>query len=243
MVNQLNIAVCEDNITDTQHISTLLKNSGLLCRPVVFRSAEELLSAPALTGFDLFLLDIYLNGKSGIELAREIRAKKIDAEIVFTTFSDAHALEGYEVDALQYLVKPVKAPDFDRMLKRFVKIRDRQDLNYLTVVVDRNDVEIHFRDIYYIEVFDKYCLIYTKEKVIETYTSLSGLMKKLPNPPFLRCHRGYAVNMEYVRDMQDDFTMENGSIVYISQSDREKIKKDYMKYLVNNTRSQGEKIF
>lgn len=244
MRKRFKIAICEDEINDVRLLTDIIKNCGILCDFVIFDSAEGLLAYNEISGFDLFLLDIYLSGMDGIRLAREIRTKNEDCEIVFTTVSDAHALDGFEVNALQYILKPLDTQKVSDMLKRLIRISDRRDLGYCTVVVDRTDVNVYHRDIYYIEAFDKYCRIHTENGIIETYSSLAGLLNKLPQPPFLRCHRGYVVNMEHVQGVTGDFIMKTGDVVYIRRSEREKIKKEYMRYLAENARGEiNEKIF
>lgn len=238
MYKRLNIAICDDDKNDARILADMIKNRGLLCDIDFYSSAEGLLAEPELPKYDLFFLDIYLGGMTGVELAREIRSGNNDCELVFTTTSDAHALEGFEVSALHYLVKPIDPQNVDAMFERFIRIRDRRDLNYLTVIVDRTDVNIYYRDIYYIEAFDKYCKIYTANGNIETYSTLAGLLEKLPNPPFLRCHRSYVVNMSHINNADHDFIMKNGDAVYIRRPERARIKKEYMKYLVDNARGE-----
>lgn len=244
MRKRLKIAICEDDINDARLLGDIIKNCGILCDFIIFYSAESLLAEQGISEFDLFLLDIYLSGINGIQLAREIRTKNKNCEIVFTTVSDAHALEGFEVNALQYILKPLDMKKVSAILERYICISNRRDLDYCTVVVDRADVNIYYRDICFIESFDKYCKIHTKYGIIETYSSLAGLLNKLPKPPFLRCHRGYVVNMDHVRDVIGDFIMKTGDIVYIRQSERNKIKKEYMKYLAESTHGGiHEKLF
>lgn len=244
MYKRLNIAICDDERREARLLADMIKSNGLPCEISLFTDGESLLSEPDLSRFDLFFLDIYLEGMTGVELARKLRARNQNCEIVFITISDAHAMEGFAVNALQYLLKPVDAKQVTGLLERFVRIHDRRDLSYCTVVVDRAEVRIFFRDIFYIETFDKYCKLHTREGVVETYSTLSALLEKLPSPPFLRCHRSYVVNMDYVQKAERDFVMKNGHIVYIRQSERASIKETYMKYLVSNARGEmHEAIF
>lgn len=239
MQNKLNVAICEDDSGDAGLLSDMIRRGGLYCNIDYFTDAECLLAKARISKYDLFLLDIYLGGMSGIELARRIRAKNDKCELVFTTVSDAHALEGFEVGALQYLVKPLDAQKVAEMCNRFIRIIDRRDLHFITVVVDRLDVKVHYRDICHIEAFDKYCKIHTPTEVIETYTTMAKMLEKLPNPPFLRCHRSHVVNMDHVRDMESNFVMDNGDIVPISRPELEEAKNAYMKYLVDNARRKS----
>lgn len=238
MQKKLRIAICEDEDKDAMLLAEMIKSNNLLCDIAGFSDAESLLAEPDLPRYDLFFLDIYLSGMSGVELARHIREKNNDCELVFTTVSDAHALEGFEVGALQYLVKPLNAQKVTETLNRFIKIRDISDMNYCTVVVDRTDVKILYRNIRYISAYDKYCKIHTTKGIIETYTTMAKMQEKLPNPPFLRCHRSYTVNMDYIKELKSDFVMKNGDIVLISRSERGKIKDVFMKYLVDKNRSK-----
>ncbi len=239
MAERLNIVLCEDDRNDRNQLIELLNSCSILCDITSFCDAESLLEYSRLDTVDLFLLDIYMNNMSGLKLAEELRNRNIKGEIVFITSSPDHALEGFKVNALQYLVKPVDQKSLANMLERFIKINDRIDLNYCRVSVNKEERDIYYRDIQYIEIIDKYCKIHTNDGIIETYSTLSKLLKKLPSPPFLRCHRSFVVNMDQVENIVDDFIMKNGEIVYIHQYKKEEVKNEYMKYLINNFRGES----
>ncbi len=237
MSNRLKIAICEDKHSDALSLAELIRLRGMPCEIAVFSSSEEMLSSGG--RYDILFLDIYMGrGMSGVELARALRQGGASSEIVFTTVSDAHALEGFEVNALQYLVKPVKAPELFALLERYVSIRDRRDLNYCVVVVDKEEVRLYHSDIYYIEAFDKYCAVHTANGEIKTYAALGGLLERLPTPPFLRCHRSFVVNMNYIKAAGRDFIMNNGDTVYIRQNKHSHIIKEYTTYLADVLRRE-----
>lgn len=156
--------------------------------------ALELLSSQKI---DLLLLDIEMPDLSGVEFVKSLGQKPL---IIFTTAYEEYALEGYELDIVDYLVKPIR---LERFLKAINKANRLYNLNknqivtleekYLTIKVEYKTVKIAKSDVLYIEGLKDYVKIYTNDKMYLTRLNLKGIENKLPSNDFLRIHRSYIV--------------------------------------------------
>jgi len=156
--------------------------------------ALEMLSAQKI---DLLLTDIEMPDISGVELVRSLEQKPL---IIFTTAYENYALQGYELDIVDYLVKPIR---FERFLKGINKANklfnlnrqfdEKQNIQYLTIKVEYKNVKIPLDEILYIKGLKDYVRIYTTEKMHLTRLNLKGIENKLPAKDFIRIHRSFIV--------------------------------------------------
>lgn len=219
----LKIAICEDMDSDAAFLESLITQSGFPVFISRFSSSEAFLSTQPVRRFDLIFFDIYMSGITGMEAAAVIRKQDEDCSIVFTTTSENHMLEAFDVGAQQYLIKPVDSKKLETLLKkRAATLSESKKSCIINVRGEKRSIA--FDQIYYIEVFGHNCSIHTKDGIIETGTSMAidDFTSLLPSPPFLRCHKSYIVNLCYVKDIDRDFLMKNGDTVYIRRSDIKK---------------------
>lgn len=240
----MNIAICDDLESDRQALIHMIKkyckDYNLELELYAYENGDTLRSDFTLGKFKLIFLDIYMNDKNnitGIEIAKEIRIHDKEVTIIFMTTSNDHALDAFEVDAMQYLVKPVSYEKlhhvFDKCQKLFA-----ENMRFIEVPSSGLSVKIFLKDIYYIEVYNKISLIHTNTQVVKTYTSLGKLWELVGNTPFLKCHRSYIVNMFYIDDILDnDFLLKNGDKVPIRKEEASNIKQAYSDYFFEQMRS------
>src|SRR5580704_1375831 len=145
---------------------------------------------------DLIFLDIQMPDISGIEFSRLVNRKT--TAVIFTTAFSEYAVDGFNVDAIDYLLKPI---EYDRFLKAIYKAKEyieytnSQELaeGYIFVKSDYQMVKINLKDILYIEGLDDYIKIYLPGKSILTLMTLKTIAQKLPAREFIRAHRSYIV--------------------------------------------------
>lgn len=155
---------------------------------------------------DLVLLDIEMPDISGIELLKALEKKPL---VVFTTAYENYALQGYELDVLDYLVKPIR---FDRFLKAMNKARKMhrasqgaspdQVEGHLLIKVEYKNIKIDFSDILYIEGLKDYVKVYTKAAMYLTRLNLKNIQSKLPPERFMRVHRSFIVASSKITSFQ-----------------------------------------
>jgi two-component system response regulator LytT len=168
----------------------------------------------ALTGqdIDLIFLDIQMPDLTGIQLARTLDSKPGSGKprVIFTTAFNNYAIEGYKVDALDYLLKPF---DYEEFLKAANKARVYAEMfkpgqdtavaeqdEYLFLKVEYQLVRVAIKDILYIEGLKDYVKVYLEhtDKPVLTLTSLKALEQKLPAKAFMRVHRSYIVQLDKI---------------------------------------------
>lgn len=229
----LKVGVCENSAADLQAIRICIGQSGYAAQTECFESGEKLLESFKKGRYHVVFMDIYMNGMTGIEAARAMREADPDVLIVFVTVSQDFALESYRLGALKYIEKPVTLQSVKDSLSLAWTLREKQDV--LSVYVNKERALIPANEVFYIEAADHACLIHTESGVIKTYAKFSEVCDHLP-PNFLKCHRAYAVNMDHVRSIEQDFIMENDEVVYISRKDITQTKKNYANYLCSIAR-------
>ena len=176
----------------------------------------------------------------GLSAAVQVRDADPDVWIVFTTSSPIHARFGYKVKADRYLDKPLDEQEVLSLLERASKHFSDTSAE-IVITVNYKKHRIKQRDILYVEVFDKKSMIHLKDETVETYMKIGDMEKLLTLPSFIRCHRCYIVNMDYIEDVTDDerdFIMKNGDKVYIGQNTKNKVKRAYLEFTVRLARGR-----
>ncbi len=153
---------------------------------------------------DLMFLDIQMPEITGLEFLRSLSHPPA---VVFTTAYSEHAIEGFELDAVDYLLKPIA---FDRYLKAVNKAMHQIDLEqrgdaagsemeHIFVKADKKIVKIRLKDILYIEGLKDYVMIYTSEERIITLQTMKNLEEFLPSSAFIRVHRSFIVAIDKIK--------------------------------------------
>jgi DNA-binding LytR/AlgR family response regulator len=147
---------------------------------------------------DLLFLDIEMPYITGIEFLQQTANPP---KVIFTTAYEQYAIKGYELDVLDYLLKPIS---FDRFLKTANKAYDYFEdtpaagQQYLFIKTDTRLEKIYFRDILFAEAMENYVAVYTADKKHITHSTLKGLQEKLPAATFIQPHKSYLVNKEAI---------------------------------------------
>ena len=222
----MRIAICEDMDKDAEHLCSLIERSGVEAEVTRFESGGAFLASQPAGRFDIVFFDIYMDGMTGVEAARVLREADDNCGVVFTTTSEAHRPEAFEVDAEQYLVKPVDKGKLEKVLKKRLTAANRARKN-CPVNAKGRQIDVPYDNIYYVEVRNHNCLVHTTTGVIETGTTMTieNFVPFLSPPRFMRCHESYIVNLSYVERVGRDFIMKNGGTAYIRRGDLPKCKK------------------
>jgi DNA-binding LytR/AlgR family response regulator len=158
------IAICESNSHDAVRLNRLLerfKNERQLEMDVtVYKNSQELLKGFSPVNIHVILLDAAFDGMDGIEIAKRLQAVNPNCAVIFTAASPAYAAQSYSVLAAHYLVKPISYETLTTALSR-CDSQIRQFSKYIEVTANRETQRILHRDIRFIEVFGKNCLIHT----------------------------------------------------------------------------------
>ena len=214
-----------------------LRARGTEAELLEFDSGEAFLAAENEQRFSAAFLDIYMEGLSGMEAAKELRKTDADCLLVFTTTSTDHALEGFQVRALHYLVKPFSEAELSALLDEMLSKLPRPE-PVLTVKVDGSDIRLCYRDIVSAEHFAHMISIRTTAgKTLATRQSFKHSQSRSKRPSVFVCGRGAIVNMENAADFQDAaFCMTDGSHIYVSQELLKAARQAFMEFLLQRGR-------
>jgi DNA-binding LytR/AlgR family response regulator len=216
----IKIAICEDEKDQQEllkdHIEKIFKGLSVKYSLDVFNSGEELLENYS-KDIDIVLLDIQLNEINGIDTARKIRLLDDKIEIIFITSLIEYALEGYEVRAYRYLIKPVKYENLKENIINCIKEVDIKN-KYIIVKEQGNQIKLDINEITYIEVQKETITIHTLKQVYNTKGTMNNIENEIDCSRFFRCHKSFLVNLEHVKSIKQYIAiLENSEEVPISR--------------------------
>jgi DNA-binding LytR/AlgR family response regulator len=160
---------------------------------------------------DLLFIDIQMPDLSGIELVRNLEYKPV---IIFTTAYDKYALEGFKVDAIDYLLKPIDYPEFLKAAekaKKWIYARNeivsvKSDKEFLFIKSEYKIIRIDLKAISYIEGMSEYVRIHREHaKSVMSLLSLKSIEEQLPEDQFMRVHKSFIVNLKKITEIENNF--------------------------------------
>lgn len=167
--------------------------------------------------YDMVFMDIELPHMDGMEAARRLRSVDRQAILIFVTNMARYAVKGYEVDALDYLVKPIHYGDFERKLRRAVMRRD-EAREAILVVRQSGFLRLKLQEIRYIEVRGHTLIFHTETESVQGSGTLLETEEKLKDKGFLRCNKCYLVNQKHITAVQGyTLVMTGGEELQISR--------------------------
>jgi len=229
----IRIAVCEDKDEDMAHIRSLLCRTKILCDFTEYTSAESLLFDIETNRkqFDLFLLDIYLPGQSGVEAARCIRETNRNAVIIFLSTSEEFYREAFDLYAFHYLLKPVSLADLKEVLQKAAE-RIAAPEETLQITFRGQNTILRHADIMYISSSNHALRFHMQDgREYTSYGRLDELEAGLASELFVRCHKSFIVNLLYVNRLAREGFYIDGNLIPISRSYAAGAKKSYHKRL------------
>lgn len=239
---KIRIACCDDEKQQLEIYKTMFINIEI--RQDIQLDIEYFLSGDFMmerfksekNPYDLVYLDMDMDGKSGLEFAKEIRQiYHSDCLILFLTNYPKYMQNSFDVRAFQYMIKPVQFEEFERKFNAARKYLEKDDKNRVVLKVDEVSVVFLTNEIYYIEKekSSKHFLVHLEDKCIVAKGVLSAIEDQLLEQHFLRTHRSYLVNMKHIRRIQkNDLVLSNGNVVPISRRKEKELKQKFMRYAI-----------
>lgn len=209
MLNTLRYIAIDDNPVDLLILKEYARNHPQLLHCGSFSNIAEGIQQAATLKPDLVFLDIEMPGLSGIEVLKTI--KEHISIAVFITSHPEFALEGFELSALDYILKPLTAERFSHTAKRVADYWDMKqksaayevlfEKESLTIKDGHSQVKLPQEDIIYLEAMQDYTKVVTEKKNYLTLTTLTAFLEKLSGNNFLRVHRSYAVAVKKIKEL------------------------------------------
>lgn len=239
---KIRIACCDDEKQQLELYKTMFTNIEM--RQDIKLNVEYFLSGNFMlerfqsekNPFDLVYLDMDMDEKSGLDLAKEIRQNyHSDCLILFLTNYPKYMQSSFDVRAFQYMIKPVQFEEFERKFNAARKYLEKDDKNRVVLKIDEDNVVFCTNEIYYIEKekSSKQFLVYLEDKCVVAKGVLSAIENQLLEQHFMRTHRSYLVNMKHIRRIQkNDLVLSNGNLVPISRRKEKELKQQFMRYAI-----------
>lgn len=228
----MNIAVVDDEKAIQEQIKEMVFRQKPGYTADAYDSGDSLLAAVKL--YDVIFLDIQMEGRNGIDTARELRKRQEDFVIIFITGIKDYVFEAFDVAAFHYLLKPVEEKKLREVFLRAVKEAEkRRTLKQKTIFIKTKSrsYAIEQANILYVESRRKKAEIHTTTEIIEIYAAMGDLEKEL-GEGFYRCHRGYLVNMAHITEYDNErIALSNGENVYMARERYNEFVRKYMRYL------------
>ena len=234
----IKIAVCDDEKNIRSYLTALVREQKVECKITEYDSAEKYLSSEA--EYDLLFLDIALKGSghtmNGMDMARYIRSKEQIRQpvIIFVTGYESYVYDAFDVDALQYLVKPVNEQKFAEVFRRAQeKILSGTEQKRKSLVIQYAGASkaIPLDSIYYMESQSHKIVLYTKDGEWTYYARIGDLEEELQGN-FCRTHKGYLINLAYVDEYsKTEIMLVNGAKIPLSKYKYEDFVKAYLRFM------------
>lgn len=233
----LSIAVCDDEIIECcnmeKRIKKMIEEMKIPCIIRQFRSGGELLQA--LESFDIVFLDIMMPEMDGMKTAQLFRKKASDKILIFVSSSREYVFEAYDVEAFQYLLKPVEDRKLKNVLQKAVLKTERRSQEFIIVSSQRQKKKLFLDDIYYFEIKGRIVDAHGPEGIFTYYEQMGELENKLQDKGFFRCHKSYLVNLKYVDGYnRQEAILENGERIVIAKRRYEDFCQEVLKAMREN---------
>lgn len=210
----IHVAICDDEKVMSDSIRKMTtdffgrKNMEITIRQ--FLGSGELLKYE--NPIDILFLDIQMKGMDGMETARKLREQKFKGFLIFITVLKEMVFQSFEVQAFDYLVKPIERKDFEKTMERlFYSLQNAGGANLLVQKGYESRI-VSLDDIVYCEIMDRKVYLHlTSAEVIDFYDRIENLEKKLDNG-FYRCHRSFLIHLKYLKGYKNQTAYMEGGI-------------------------------
>lgn len=213
-----------------EYVGRFAAESGLEMQTELFSSGDQFMQDYRMV-YDICIFDIDMPGTNGMDTARKLRKMDKNVTIIFVTNFVQYAINGYEVEAVDYIIKPVGYYDFSMKFYRTVeKAAQKQDRIYV-IQTSEGARRLHVNDIIYIEVLSHYLYFHTEKSVYKARGSMNQLEAELMPYFFVRIHRAYLINLKYLENILAKEVVVNGTLFPLGRNYKDLVKQEYMKYI------------
>lgn len=224
--------ITDDQELDRLSIAAAVKRYPFMQVSGVYSSAEHTLASLTDTLPDIAFFDIDMPGMTGLELRK--RLNDITVCVFITSYPD-YAVDSFEMAALDFIVKPIKAERFAKTaerIKAYLEIKHKAGLLDVTLGTDtifikegHEQVKLSLHEVVYLEALKDYTIIFTAQKTYSVLSTLGSLLKEKPFEQFIRIHRSFAVQKHFIERIKAQEIMVNNIILPVGRNYKEAISK------------------
>ena len=228
-MSKINCIIVDDEPMAREILESYLQKTPSIKLVKSCKNVAEAIEVTSIENIDLILLDINMPEISGLTFAKIID-KQI--KIIFTTAYREYAVDGFDIEAVDYLLKPISFDRFTQAIQRYVNLseikqthptstQEVEENSFIFVRSERKMVKINFEDIIYIESLSDYIKIHLLDKTIVTRETITNMEAKLPKANFLRIHRSFIISLQKIDSYTNDYVEINKKELPISRTYKE----------------------
>lgn len=230
----LSIAVCDDEIIErctlARRIQEILEEMKQPCSVRLFGSGRELLKASE--SFDMIFLDILMRDLDGMETAQRFRQRAFDKILIFISSSREYVFQAYDVEAFQYLLKPIEDEKLKYVLRKALLKAESRSQDFIIVSRERQKKKLFLDDISYFEIRGRIMEVHGREGIFTYYEQIGTLEDRLREKGFFRCHKSYLISFKHVEGYnRQEVILDNGERIAIAKRRYEKFCLEMLEFM------------
>ncbi len=231
----MRIAIIDDEQVVIEQLTGFIKRAeselNMQLEAFPFLSGESFISGYDFS-FDIVLLDIEIGAENGMDIARKLREMDKNVTLMFITNMSQYAVQGYLVDAVDFVVKPVDYDSFLFRIKRAISRATIQSGKLIKLNSGSDIFTFPSSEIIYIEIQGHNMTIHSQNGVQSLRSSLRTVEKQLSGAPFSRCNNSFLVNLNHIRSIVDNnITMSNRDVLTISRGKKASFMNAYSRFI------------
>ena len=231
----MNIAVVDDNLNDRKmildYLSQFFNESGVDYTTSTFEDGVSFLKDYSFS-YDFIIFDIDMPQMSGIDTAKELRKRDSNVTIMFVTNMPQYALEGYSVEAVDYVLKPLSYPDFRLKMKKATRYILRNSVKKVTINTTEDGlITVDSSDIYYVESKLHYIYYHTKKGIYKMRAKLTEVEDILLPYHFARSGGSFLINLAYLEKIDGNEIVIAGETLPLSRRMKASLMSAFTKYI------------
>lgn len=227
------IAITDDDAEDAnrlkKYVDRYCTEHGLVAITHVYSDGLDFIRSTE--NHDIVFLDIQMKTLDGLETARFLRKIGKESILIFVTNMAQFAIKGYEVDALDFIIKPATKESIAYVLDKAMKRLSESSSNTFSLKTPDGTVIVSENEISYVEVFDHNLVYHTTKGEYTVRGRLSDVQEKLNPERFVVCNRSFLVNLRYVSNITSDYLMIGDTRISISKSHRKELMQRFSSFL------------
>lgn len=238
----MRIAIVDDEEAESICLNKMLKHWADINRIDIscdyFLNGDDFLTAVSHTIYDMVFMDIYMNGKTGIQTAVQMRSTCPECCLIFLTSSQEHMLQAFPCHAFDYLLKPLNKERLFKTLSDFLNVFP-ENQRYINLNMGKQMIPVLYSHLEYILADSNYCIVQAQEKFRcrMPFSKLTLLLEE--DERFCTINRGICVNLDFVEAMEDlTCYMKNGVTFPINTKKKSELKQALISYRFNIRRKQ-----